>query len=202
MIETRGKIQDTRKSPLASCVLLLFNLAMKDTPYHYGLVSRLLHWTLAILIIANLVTGLLLDDMPKDLRFQVISWHKSCGVVILALMLARFIWRSLEGFPKFPDIIPAWQKNLARIGHIAFYPLLIAQPITGWLLSSASGYPVNFFGLFLLPLIWNKDKTWAKTFDLAHDVLGYAILALLVIHILAALYHHFIQGDKIIRRML
>jgi len=177
-------------------------MPLRDTPYSYGLVSKLLHWTLALLILTNLVMGLFFGNMPKDLRFTLIMWHKSIGAAVLILMLARIIWRSAQGFPQLPEGIVLWQRRLARLVHVALYPILIAQPVTGWLLSSAAGHPVSVFGLFALPDLIGKNPLWAKAFDLAHDVLGYVILALLTAHITAAFYHHFIEGNKLIRRML
>jgi len=173
-----------------------------DTPYTYGTVSKVLHWVVAALVLTNLIMGLLFDEMPKDLRFTMIMWHKSFGALVLVLMLLRLGWRAGQGFPKLPPGIAVWQRWAAHLNYLMLYPLLIAMPLTGWLLSSASGYPVYVFGLFTLPNIWEKNKIWAKAFDLAHNTLGYIILVLVVAHILAALYHHFIQGDKLIRRML
>lgn len=175
---------------------------MNDTPYGYGIVSKILHWLIAAVVIGNLIAGLLLDDMAMPGKMTVILWHKSVGVLVLALMLVRLGWRSNQGFPKFPDALPRWQQQLARFVHLAFYPVLILMPVVDWLLSSAAGYPVMFFGLFSLPAIWEKDKAWAEIFSGTHSALGYVIIAMLVAHIGAALYHHFIEKQKIIKRML
>lgn len=173
-----------------------------DTPYTYGTVSKVLHWAVAALVLVNLSMGLLFDNMSKDLRFTMIMWHKSFGALVLVLMLLRLGWRAGQGFPKLPPGIAAWQRWAAHLNYLMLYPILIAMPVTGWLMSSASGYPVYVLGLFALPDIWQKNKAWAKIFKETHSVLGYVILALVIAHILAALYHHFIQGDKLIRRML
>jgi cytochrome b561 len=176
---------------------------IKDSPYHYGLISRALHWTIGILILANLALGLLFDKIPMPTKIAVINIHKATGVTVLVLMIARLLWRLAEGFPREPDGLPKWQQILARAVHLAFYPLLIALPLTGWLASSAAGYPVNFFGLFTLPLLpIEKSKDISHLFNEAHSLLAYITIGLLVLHIGAALWHHFVEKQKIIRRML
>jgi cytochrome b561 len=177
-------------------------MTFKDTPFSYGLISKVVHWTVALLVLANLIGGLLMDYMPKDLRFTVIMWHKSFGAVVLVLMLFRFGWRAWQGFPQIPAAIVRWQRVLAHWVHVILYPLLIVQPITGWLLSSAAGHPVSVFGLFNLPDLVGRDKALQHACDLAHDWVGYTLAVLLTAHIGAALHHHFIEGNKLIRRML
>lgn len=175
---------------------------MKDTPYHYGLISRVFHWGIGLLVLANLMVGLLMDDIPMPDKIQVIHFHKATGMVILALMALRLVWRVSQGFPKMVEALAPWQRNLARAAHIAFYPLLLAMPVSGWLMSSAAGYPVSVYGLFTLPALLDKNPELAKVFYEAHELLAYALMALLAAHIGAALYHHFVQKHKIIRRML
>lgn len=175
---------------------------IKDSPYFYGLTSKLFHWILAALIITNLTIGLVMDGIAMPTKLTVIFWHKSIGATVLIFMVLRLAWRTTQGFPKMPEAIPAWQQQLARLGHLAFYPLLILLPLSGWLLSSAAGYPVSVFGLFTLPDLVSKNKDLRKIFETTHDVLGYMILVLVIGHVLAALYHHFVQKTKLIRRML
>jgi cytochrome b561 len=176
---------------------------IKDSPYHYGLLSRALHWTIAVLILANLALGLLFDYIQMPAKISAINIHKAIGVTVLVLMVLRLVWRSVQGFPREPDGLPKWQQVLARAVHLAFYPLLIALPLAGWLASSAAGYPVNFFGLFTLPLLpIEKDKALSHVFNQAHSVLAYITIALVAIHIGAALWHHFVEKQKIIRRIL
>jgi cytochrome b561 len=175
---------------------------MNDTPYGYGLISKIFHWLLALLVIGNLAVGFFLEDIPGDLRGMVMGNHKSFGILAGLLMLVRMVWRLQQGFPKLPDAIPARERQLARLGHMAFYPLIILMPIFGWLMSSAAGYPTGFFGLFNLPDLIAPDKGLREIFGALHTACGYGILALLVVHVGAALYHHYYQGHKLLRRML
>lgn len=173
-----------------------------DTPYTYGLISKILHWTIALIVIGNLAVGWLLEDMQMPGKLPIVLLHKSFGTLVLILMIVRFTWRQTQGFPKLPDGLPAWQKHLAHLVHVVFYPVLILMPVVGWLMSSAAGYPVMFFGLFNLPMIWEKDKAWAELFGNVHALLGYAIAALVVMHVGAALWHHFVERTKFIKRMM
>lgn len=173
-----------------------------DTPYGYGNISKILHWLVALFVIGNLIGGMLLEDLPPEIRGMVMPVHKAIGISVLILMIARTFWRVQQGFPKLPEAIPARERKLARLGHLAFYPLLILMPISGWMLSSAAGYPVSFFGLFTLPLVIEKNPALRELFGAAHSAIGWALVVLVAVHIAAAFYHHYFQGHKLIRRML
>ncbi|HCM84003.1 MAG TPA: cytochrome b [Alphaproteobacteria bacterium] len=173
-----------------------------DTPYSYGNVSKILHWLVALFVIGNLIGGLVMEDLPPELRGMIMPVHKSVGIAVLVLMFVRSGWRAFQGFPKLPHAIPARERQLARLGHLAFYPLLILMPLSGWMLSSAADRTTSFFGLFDLPRMIAPDLALREFFGAAHSVLAWGLVALVTVHIAAALYHHYIQGHKLIRRML
>jgi cytochrome b561 len=175
---------------------------MRDTPYGYGLVSKVLHWVIGILLIGVWVVGSLMEDIPMPDKIQIIGIHKAMGAVILFLALLRALWRAVYKLPKMPAGIPPLQRLVARAVHVAFYPLCVLMPLSGWLMSNAAGYPVSVFGLFNLPTLTGKDEALKEFFGEMHEVFAWALLALTVMHVGAALHHHFIKGNKLIKRML
>ncbi|WP_131781058.1 cytochrome b [Legionella gresilensis] len=174
---------------------------IKNTSSHYGLVAIILHWLLAIIVIAMLCVGLYmvsLDTSPEKLRLY--GLHKAFGVVVLTLVTLRVLWRFINITPQLT--IPRWERNAALTVHWLLYILLFAMPLTGWLMSSAAGFPVSFFGLFTLPNLIAPNDYWRDFFAQAHELLAYILIALITLHVFAALKHHFYDKDDTIRRML
>jgi len=161
-----------------------------------------LHWLMAWLIIAVYFLGLSIDEIPVGPdRIQVIGWHKWLGVTIAFLWGFRVLWRASHRPPAPPASSPAWQNHAAHLVHFALYVLMIAIPVTGWLMSSAKGYTTNFFGLFDLPNLLEKDKPLGHTLKEVHEVLANLLIALAGLHIGAALKHQFIDKDNLLARM-
>lgn len=171
----------------------------------YSAGAIFLHWTIAALIIVNLVLGLGHESLSKDSIPMVMGWHKSIGVTVLALSLARLAWRLANPAPPLPPAMPGWQVAAARATHIFFYVAMIALPLTGWLMSSASPirFPLTFFGLFPIPYLpVEQSREMARNWGSAHEILGYATIFVLALHVAGALKHHFIDRDDVLRRML
>jgi len=181
-------------------------MQLANTDRRYGGVAIALHWLIAVLIVVLLALGLYMVRLP-DVGFDVrkitlILLHKQLGVVVLALALLRLAWRQLNPLPRFADNVPQWQQVAAAFVHLWFYALMLAQPISGWLMSSAAGIRVELFGLFPLPdLVAYNDDLFQRLRAL-HHWLGYALAALLGGHVAAALRHHFVLGDDTLRKML
>lgn len=177
-------------------------MQIKNTSNQYGLVSILLHWLIALLMIILIVIGLYMVTLPIGLtKLKLFGWHKELGVLVLGLAIIRLIWRFINVVPLLPSYLPAWQKLAARFVHIVFYFFMFLLPLTGWILSSAAGLPVSFFGLFLLPDLVYPNENVRLLFIEIHKWLAYALIAVLTLHIAAALKHHFIHKDDILRRM-
>lgn len=173
---------------------------LKNTDYAFGLIAILFHWIMAILIIALLILGLYMTTLPIGLlKLKLYGWHKEWGVLALMLVGARILWRMINTTPALA--IPRWEVIAARATHFSFYFLMIALPLTGWMLSSAAGLPVSFFGLFILPDLVSADETLRITLQFAHLWLAYIMIAFICLHTGAALKHHFINKDDILRRM-
>jgi cytochrome b561 len=127
--------------------------------------------------------------------------HKSFGVVLLALILARLLWRLVNVTPKEPDGTPTIQRILARGMHWVLYALMFAQPISGILMSQAAGYPVSAFGAVELPMLLEKDASLAQTFRDAHGTIWILLVLAVIGHAGAALHHHFIRKDEVMKQM-
>ena len=165
----------------------------------YTPTARVLHWLTAALVLFQIPDGLLIVSF--DLGF-IYNLHKSVGVVILAAIVVRLPWRLTHPAPPLPADIPAVQRLAARTMHWALYGLLVVQPILGWVATSAYPAPVPFFGLFEMPQIWWDDRALSDRLFVVHRWLGIAMGALLVGHIGAAVYHHFIRKDGVLLRMV
>lgn len=176
---------------------------LKNTPEHFGLVVIVLHWLMAFLIVIMLILGFSIAAMrPVDpLTGKLIYVHKEIGVLILTLVACRLIWRLFNVLPELASHIPSWQKVGSRVVHIALYGFMFALPLSGWAMSSAAGFPVSYFGLFDLPSIVAPNREKAQLFLEIHEWLAYGLIATLVLHIGAALFHHFIDKDDTLRKM-
>ncbi len=176
---------------------------LKNSRTRYGMVAILLHWVIAIIIIGLLVCGLYMTRLPIGLlKLQLFGWHKAYGILILGLAFLRLGWRLANTVPDLPATIPLWQKFAARTVHLAFYFFMFALPITGWLITSAAGLPVSVFGWVTLPNLIAPDEHLRIVFSEIHEWLGYALIATICAHVGAALKHHFINKDNVMRGML
>lgn len=179
-------------------------MTLRNTDRQWGAVSKLLHWVVVVLILGMAVVGLIMDDLPKTPRyFWVYTAHKSTGVTILALMLARLGWRLYAGAPRPVDGTPTWQHRIAVLTHVLLYALVIAMPLSGWLYDSASGLrPFRWFGLFEMPKLVAPSESLGSLARDAHEWLFWGIVGLVGVHAGAALYHHLFLRDVTLLRML
>lgn len=173
----------------------------------YDTVAITLHWVIALAIILMLVLGNVMEGLPDSIKFSAYAFHKSLGISILALSIFRLIWRFLTPPPALPSGMKSAEKILARGAHWALYFLMIAMPLSGWLLVSASRkYPTIFFGLGEVPFIpmpaGIDGKATAKAIGEMHELFANGAILLLLLHIAAALKHHFITKDNTLTRML
>jgi cytochrome b561 len=171
------------------------------TPQRYGRTAIVLHWFLALAIVLTFAVGMRMADMPNSpTRLQWFSWHKWAGITILALSALRLLWR-LTHKPPAELPMPAWQRLAAHLAHGLMYGLFFAVPLVGWAYSSAAGFPVVLFGVLPLPDWVAPSKQLAEAIEPWHGYLAYTLAALVLLHVVAALQHHFIQRDGLLRRM-
>jgi cytochrome b561 len=177
-------------------------MRIKNTERRYGIVTISLHWLMAILIIGLVAVGLYMTRIPISLeKLKLYGWHKEYGILVLMLAMLRIVWRIGNISPLLPDTLPLWQKFGAHAVHWAFYGFMFALPITGWLLTNAAGLPVSFFGLFVLPDPISADPNLQHLFTEIHKWLAYGLILTFCAHVGAALKHHFINKDDILRRI-
>jgi cytochrome b561 len=162
----------------------------------YSRVAVWLHWLIALLIAVNLLLGFFHEDFDKPVRSAMMDVHKSTGLTILLLSLARLAWRLGHRPPPFDPAMKAWEVGVARLVHWLFYLLLVALPLTGWMIVSTRGRATSWFGLFdVSPLPVAQGDDIHEFFEEAHEFLAYGILALLALHVAGALKHHF-EGHR------
>ncbi|CEK11450.1 cytochrome b [Legionella hackeliae] len=176
-------------------------MRLKNNENAYGFVSIFFHWLLAVLMIGLLILGLYMVKLPISLeKLKLYGLHKEYGFLVLGLAILRVSWRWINITPKLP--LPAWEKFAARAVHWIFYGFMFALPITGWLITSAAGLPASFFGLITLPDLIAPNEDLRPIFEEIHEWLAYGLIAFIALHVAAALKHHFINKDDILRRMI
>jgi cytochrome b561 len=175
------------------------SLPVRYTPLAIGL-----HWLVALALIATFTLGLTMVDMPgiTPTKLHYFSYHKWAGVTIFALVTLRLLWRLWHRGPALPQGMNAAEQFLAQAMHYLLYALMFAIPLSGYFFSLASGYPVVYLGKFPLPVLIAKNKELAYTLKIVHYWLNMGMVALVVLHALAALKHHFINRDDVLTRML
>lgn len=174
-----------------------------STAPHYKSGAKWLHWLIALMVFGLLGVGLYMTDLRiSPQKIQLYMTHKSVGLTVLMLMLLRLAYRLKNPAPALPVGIPGWQKTASHISHAALYLLLFAMPISGWLMNSASGFPMKYFGLVRVPGLIARSQENLALFKAVHFYIAWTLMALIAVHILAALKHHFIDRDTVLRRML
>jgi len=169
----------------------------------YSTVAIILHWAISALIIANFVIVFMAEDLAKPEKMMWMGWHKSFGISILLLAVLRIIWRLVNPVPPLNPEHKAWERTLARTIHSLFYILLIAIPVAGWLMVSGYGSPAaSVLGIAVPELPVSDPKAVGGVAHELHEILAFAMLGLLVLHVAGALKHHFIDRDNTLARML
>jgi cytochrome b561 len=180
--------------------------AIENREDGYGAIALLFHWSMALLVFGLAALGLYMVTLP-DVGFNtkkivLVLLHKEFGVLAFVLLATRLSWRVTQILPRLVESIPDWQKVAARFVHLSFYALLIALPMTGYLMSSAAGIPVSFFGFFMLPDLVHRDGDLFQRYGTIHQWLAYVLILLVFVHAGAALRHHFVSKDDTLRKML
>jgi cytochrome b561 len=179
----------------------------------YTRVAMVLHWLIALLMIANIALGLSFARVSDDMVRPLIDLHKSIGITVLGLAILRLLWRATHRPPPLPTTYPRWEQTAAHWAHWALYALIFALPLTGWLHDSAWGdaatHPVFLYGVIYWPRIWFVMGPTSPMQDHLHDALGtvhiwfgYALYVVLALHVLGALKHQFWDREPEIQRML
>ncbi len=169
----------------------------------YTVTARVLHWLTAVLVLIMVPLGIVIaNEWGGPLQTPLYNLHKSLGAVVLPLVVVRLIYRLTHPPLPLPADISAIQQLAAHAMHWALYALLIAQPVIGWIATSAYPAPLPVFGLFELPRIWPDDRALSERLFGVHRWVGIAIGVIAVGHIGMALHHHFVRKDRVLMRMV
>ena len=169
----------------------------------YTAVARFLHWLIAALVLFMLPLGVVIAyEWGGPAQTFLYNLHKSIGATLIPLVIIRMLYRFTHKPPPLPDDLAPIQRFAAHATHWALYVLILAQPIVGYIMTSAYPAPVPFFGLFNLPAIWPENRALSDALSLVHRNLGIAIAVVAAMHIGAAFFHHFVRKDRILMRMI
>lgn len=168
----------------------------------YSSGAKFFHWIIALIVITMLSVSFFLDDVPEQYEALAYMLHKSFGLTILFLMIIRFIWLQFQGKPPLPETVPHWEKVLARVVQYSLYIFLITMALCGWIMSVAAERIPSYFGLFNASLPIEPNKALAKLMNQSHKTIAWILIALVALHIIGAIKHHFIDKDNVLKRML
>lgn len=178
-------------------------MMLKNSADRWGAVSQSIHWLVVILIVVMAYLGLTMTDLPNGPhKIKLYALHKSIGLTILALVSLRLLWRAYAGAPRELSGMSMWQSRMAKFSHWGLYALLFAIPISGWIVNSATGFPLRWFNLVNLPPIAAKDEVLKSLSTSWHQFLFWTLIVLALVHATAAFYHHLFQRDDTLTRML
>jgi cytochrome b561 len=178
-------------------------MAIRNTTTRWGAIAQTLHWLIVVLIIAQVILANIAEDLPLGMKkLAMFARHKSVGITILVLAVIRLAWRWANPTPELPSTLKPYERVLANVTHAGLYILLFAMPLTGWMMTSARGFPVSWFNLFQLPDFVPKNQSLYNAMKETHDTLALALYAIVFLHVVAALKHHFVLKDDTLRRML
>lgn len=166
-----------------------------------------LHWILAIALVGLFAMGLYMADLPfSPSRLKLYNWHKWAGITVLMLSTIRLLWRLTHRPPALPQAVtlamPGWQLRAYHATHGLMYALFFIVPLVGWAYSSAAGFPIVWFGVIALPDFVGADKALAELIKPWHEISAFALAGLVLLHVGAALKHHWIDKDGLLTRML
>ena len=177
-------------------------MSLRNPLDRWGPVSQAFHWAIVALLLVMAYLGLTMTDLPTSAhKANVYALHKSIGLTVLALAALRLLWRLYAGRPRGLPM-PRWQERVAALTHAALYLLLFAIPLSGWLINSTSGYPLRWFGLVRVPAIASRDAALNALAKDLHETLFWALAVVAALHAAAALWHHAVQRDATLARML
>lgn len=185
-------------------------MALNNSETTWGTVSKVLHWAMAIVIIVAIALALYADTLDPDIAADRALWwklmietHKPLGFVAMVLIVIRVIWALKNTRPQMPSSMKFWELKTSKVIHITLYGLMIFVPYSGYIMSQyAGGSPIDFFGLFKVPNFIGKDEEAVKIAHWLHVNIGLFLGAIVLFHVFAALFHHFVRKDNVLKAML
>lgn len=176
---------------------------IRNTRLQWGAVAKTLHWIMALAILIMFALGWLAASAPvSPTKLKLFMWHKSIGLTLLGLVCVRLFWRFTNQIPAPPPGISSTENTLARLGHAALYALMIAMPLSGYVINSTANFPFKLFGWLLVPNVFPADKAWQGVAESIHFYLFWTFVVVITIHVAAALRHHLLKHNDVLKRML
>lgn len=168
----------------------------------YGCAAIGLHWITALAVLGLLGVGLWMTGLPLSLlKLKVYAWHKWIGIAVLLLTTGRLLWRYRHPPPPLPDALRRWERRLAALAHWALLALLLAMPVSGWLMNSAAGVGLYWFGYIPIPDLVPRDPDLFAALRAVHKVLSRVLIAMVALHVAAVIYHDVLRRDGIFHRI-
>jgi len=175
----------------------------RNTAQRWGLPAQLFHWLIALAVFALFVLGwVMVSYRMSPTKFQLYSLHKSLGLTVLLLVVLRLAWRAFNVTPAPPTGSPRWERRAATLTHWLLYALLLAMPLSGYLINSAANFPLVVWGVLPLPNLTGENEQLQAWAEAAHLAMFWLLAGLIVLHVAAALRHHWLLKDDVLRRML
>jgi len=176
---------------------------LSTPPAAYTRTAVVLHWAIALLIFAAFPLGVYMHGLAlSPNKIRLFNYHKWIGITALLLAVIRLAWRLIYRPPALPLTMAPWERSAAFAMHLFLYVLIVAAPLSGWLMSSATGFQTVWFGVIPLPDLIGKDKEFGRFLVELHRNLDYLLIALVGLHVAAALKHHFFAHDDILAQMI
>jgi len=175
-----------------------------NSAYYWGIPAKILHWVAAVMVVVIYVDGvLLLDDWDEKGASgrALLAWHVAAGVTLAAVMLGRLLWRFVNKTPMMPAASPPWEKFAAHAAHAALYVVTLLVTLTGWLMTGGVKPPIEPLLFWLYPVPASSVSS-TKLVAEVHEILAHLLVILAVAHAAAALWHHYVKRDSILKRML
>lgn len=178
-------------------------MRLRNKSDSFGVLTKGFHWFIALSIISLLIIGFWMDGLPNGMeKLRWFGRHKAFGLTVLAVGSVWIIWRLFNVKPSYPATVTWVQRRAADTVKYMLLSLVVAMPLTGWLMSSSAGYSVSYFGLFLVPDLVEPNATLRDTMNIAHVYLAYVLIGVVCMHVGAAMLHHFYYKDNVFIRML
>ena len=176
---------------------------MDHRPAGYGTTARMLHWLVAALILAMIPVGLLMvqDGLDRGLGDALDLFHKNVGSLLIAIIALRLVWRLTHPPAPLPATMPDWQRRVAGLSHLALYGLMVVMPLSGYVRVRAGGFPIEGLDALGLPTLVPRSKPLADAASSLHELAAWALMAVLALHVGAALHHALIRRDGVWARM-
>jgi cytochrome b561 len=176
---------------------------LRNTHIAWGPIAKLFHWAIALLIFTQFALGWIAESYRlSPTKIQLFVWHKSIGILVLLLVVLRLVWRFVNPSPALPTNTPKSEALAARTSHALLYALMLAMPLSGWIINSAANIPLRVFWWWPLPAIVAPDKALEEIAKAVHLTLFVTLAVVVAVHIAAALRHHFVKRNDVLVRML